>query len=281
MNKIIFLGLLLIILFIVIRSNGNLKENFKNIPKKKNIFDKDLVIDLDGGMCNKIRTLLGFYYLAKINKVKLYALWQNSPECPGYYEDLFRPLENVIIIKEPENIKKLNNVHDLGTLNDFIPWNFGVPASKHFQFYKNLKITDKLKQRILFFINNHLKGRPSLGLHIRRTDLVDYKDKLKIKLQDDEYYQNEITKFLKKNKNGVIYLATDHNNTQSYYKNIYHDKLLFYDVIPLNDNLRKTELSHGLIDIIILSKCSKFIGTDKSSFSHMVEFFKKFHSNIV
>ena len=278
MNKLIFLVLLIIFLFTIIRICGDLKENFKNIKKK---FNKDLVIYLKGGMCNKIRALIGFYYLSKINKVKLYAIWENSHECPGDYEDLFNNLKNVIILKNSADIKKLKNVHNLGSLNDFIPQNFGAPDGPHFKLYKDLIIKDNLKKKILFFINNNLKGKPSLGLHIRRTDLLDFQEKLKLKLKDDKYYEKQINNFLKENNDGVIYLATDNNDTQSYYKTIYKDKLKFYDVIPINNNLRKTDLSHGLIDIIILSKCNKFVGTFKSSFSDMVMYFKMHHSNIV
>ena len=266
-NHIIIISIFII--FII--NNTYLKYNI-NEPFTEN--KKDLLVICDGGFCNKLRTIIGFGYLAKKKNKNLYAVWKKGRECPGYFRELFLSIKNIILLDSSSNLPK--NVINYGILNDYIYKNHGTKYNEHLQYYKKLKI----KKNILDKINNYIKINnisKCLGVHIRKTDHIEYlknNNNKQFPIRDYDFYEKEIDKFMKNNNNN-IYLATDNKTTQDYFIKKYPN-ILFYKLIEQSDNLRQTTLEDALIDISILSRCNKFIGTHLSSLTYMVTDFKNY-----
>lgn len=273
-KKFCFIILFVLVLILFFINNKNIiSEKFVNK-------EQDIFVELEGGLCNKIRTIVGFNYLARKKNVKLYTLWEYSSECPGYFEDLFYSIDNVIILRNKHQIPK-KNIKSYYKLNDFKSKKHNLKNNEHLINYKNLKIKNSIKNEINNFIEkNDITN--SLGLHIRRTDHIEYlnNNNRQYMIRDYDYYNKKIEIFQKSNNHKNVFIATDNLDTQKYYRNKYPN-IIFLKFIKPNNNLRKTSLEDALKDIIILSKCKYFKGTVYSSFSNLVRTLKKWNPNIL
>lgn len=277
-KKKIFYCIFILLIFILftICKRTNILEKFNNkykVIKDLSNLNQNLLVELEGGLCNKLRTLNGFGYLAKLKNVKLFAIWEYSPECPTNFDDLFYNISNIIILKNKNNIP--NNVVNIGKCSNYVRRQWNIKDNNHKKFYKNFK----LKENVITEINNFLGKNDlnnTLGLHIRRTDHIIYlKNSNNMHLyRDDTFYINEINKFMKNNKNGKIFLATDNKKTQDFFINNFNN-IIYLKKIEKNNKLRTTYVKDALIDIIILSKCKKFVGSLKSSFTTTANIFRK------
>lgn len=259
---------ILFILFFLYNILVYRKENFYNI-------EKDIYVELEGGLCNKIRTLVGFNYFARLKNKKLYAVWKYGPECPCNFYDLFENMPNTIILLN--NKKKPDNIIDYGLLNEFVAKKYNLKKNNiYINNYKNLKIKKNILDKVKKVINNKNNSN-ILGLHIRRTDHVVYLNRINKNnlFRDNNYYEKKINLFNKFNPNSSVYLATDNYKTQKYFCQKYNNIIYNYKIPKKSRKLRVTSCEDAIIDILILSKCKEFVGTNMSSFTNLIKTFRK------
>ena len=65
----------------------------------------------------------------------------------------------------------------------------------------------------------------------------------------------------------IFFLSTDNLETQTKFKKLFNNRIIFFDSIKESDNLRKTSLENAIIDLFLLSKCKQIIGSNGSSYS--------------
>lgn len=182
------------------------------------------------------------YYSNKNNNITVF---YNIVHCISYLED------NIINYCVPYPSKKINKNNYTNELKLLI---------------KKLIPKKIIEEKIISNCKN-IDFNKTLGIHIRLTD-GGFKD---LKYIDAFNY---ITKFLEKNTEHKIYVATDDLSIESKLKDIFNKKIITMSDYFGNyeDKVKNNEygLKNSIIEMYILSKCNTFIGTKGSSFSFMV-----------
>jgi hypothetical protein len=146
---------------------------------------------------------------------------------------------------------------------------------KHFKeqnvLYSLLKpvksIQDKITQISSRFDSN------TVGVHVRRGDAWNSKTKDKFKVSDDDSFFNLMDKEINQNPEVVFFLATDSKETSEKFLNKYADRMIRdEEKIYFNSVCQhqpKYNQDYAVVDLFLLSKTNKIIGSNWSSFSHL------------
>jgi hypothetical protein len=245
-----------------------------------------------GGISNRIKCLISSMKLAEKTNRDLIVYWPKDEACNCNFSDLF---ENEIKGVSKEELKKiiLNKNYELYQ-NYFnkMKKEFVLVDSSRFEGFSQediqLKFEKtsrevvkeilsylnklKVKKEILIQVNKFIKKKFSknmIGIHIRRGDFV----KLSIAdISPDEKFIEEMKKEIEKNKNVKFFLATEDKNTEKVFRKIFLKKIITF---PKKTSKREDEgsVEEALIELIILSKCDKLIGSYGSTFTEMAWFF--------
>jgi len=279
MNVILIIIVIVIVLitFIYITCpNLHLKNNIVPFYKRKdNLFPdiktdkKEITLFCTSGLSNRIRTILGFYYISKLNDKLLNVIWISDNTCNGEFLDYFIPIKGVNVFN-----KIIEDIDYTGQSTiEIILKNYNIDVTKDIykELYKHIKPVDSIENKIDNFVKkNDIENL--IGIHVRRTDYTgNFIGKLLNGSNEDKEFFDFINKY---SKNLPFYIATDNKETQDIYKNKYKNRALFYEKIKKSTNLRKTTLENAIIDIYILSYCRKIKGTANSSFSEFSKYLK-------
>lgn len=245
-----------------------------------------MYILLQNGLSNRLRTLVGFWYIADKTNRSIIFHWDTKDQaCNGLWSDIYESLTSVA----GPNIH-LFDTHKLSTITyDFIGHNTISETIKKFapQLIKNGNIAELItaiedtyyprlrpKKYILdevdrfFQVNNKPGNVIDIAIHIRRTDHSE------LAKQNNSYTTfEEFDEFIAANKNKKIFLATDNLDVQKKYANC-----LVYKPITKSKSCRQTPLTNALIDILIAARCSKFKGSGYSSFSGLIQIYNRAYS---
>lgn len=215
------------------------------------------------GLCNRLQTLIGFYTFCNGGDLKI--VWEKNNECPGFFEDYFKPLTNLFFLKEKTN-------QNQGRYYKFDKEKFKVDYSFEELMINNYSLIQP--KSFITEIITKMKVSKMVGLHIRRTDFLPHIKKFNPKIVkeiDDNYFFKIIKKILAKNPNQLFYLATDNSHTQKLFYGLFPKNIKFYKIIYDSENTRKTNLEDSVIDLFSLVNTKEFYGTKESSFSDFVE----------
>jgi hypothetical protein len=235
---------------------------------------------LKHGLANRLRTIIGYLY-AGIQKKETYIFhWTiNDDACNGKFSDIFLPLNlpeygkvEIVECDEQKNIRYHFRGQD--TIIEIIKRELPEEINKH-----NISILEtKLychyipKQHIMYKIFKVLEHQNSfVAMHIRRTDHIELAKRNNRFTGDMEF-----DFFVMENKNDRIFLTTDNKEIQDKY--LKYNNIFVYKRITPNNNLRQTSLEDAVIDIFIASKSKKFKGSGWSSFSHLIEIFRRINN---
>lgn len=247
------------------------------------------LITTRGGLANRLRTVAGFYFVAKCVKRPLYVQWLPDDACPAFFSALFQPIDNVhfvsgkkdcdAVLFTDEIFKFAGQTTIRAILQDFE--SFLLPK----------KPIDELEQSALEFyaqltpienlINIIEKQKPSFdidvvyGLHVRRTDHIELAINRVGSYTTDEEFFSIIDRHLLESPTAKFYLSTDNGGTQKTFRARYGQKVVFWykdiDCEPICDvkknNLRHTSVEHAVIDLFLLAQCKSIYGSTWSSFS--------------
>lgn len=119
-----------------------------------------------------------------------------------------------------------------------------------------------------------------LGVHVRSWYCSKHS------LHSNSIFENEIDKF---DKNKKIFFCSDNSDVQSYFVEKYKDRIITYDRDIYNNPLQAESGHHdniqittdAFIELLILSKCAKIIGTYASSFDEVAWWFSECKSKVI
>lgn len=207
-----------------------------------------MLIQPNGGLCNRLRVIFSYKIVADANLEKLKVLWINNSTCNGEFLDYFQPLNNVEFISKSEELPIYSGCATFPNLKpdykDLIPIK---------------KVMDEIERRI-----EHLDYGNYISAHIRRTDLTKGVLSKNKYISDDEF----INFFNKSDKK--IFLSTDNPETQHKFKKIYKDRIIIFNEIENNNSLRMTSLEEAVIDLYLCVSSQEFKPTHYSSFSDLI-----------
>jgi hypothetical protein len=226
------------------------------------LLDPYITVYARDGLNNKIRVILSFLYTANIDNKKLRIIWIKDDQCPDNFNNLFEPIDNVEFIYT-------NDIPD-----NLIDINTGWTADEDYiknNYYKYLKPIKSIQNDI----NNTIKilKNDYISCHIRRTDIVTLQKYFGSSFnihQDNEYitFINQYPKDLN------IYIATDNQDTQQKFIDLYGDRII-YKKIDRSNNLRQTSLQDAVKDMYVCAGAKYFMGSPWSSFTDSINEIRK------
>ena len=221
-----------------------------------------LTINLNYGLCNRLKILLSYLYQLHNNKFgnkKLRIIWNINDDCPDIFNNLFEPFENVDMAYDNKNIYFIDlNLYTCNNINtDYISHNYYKLLKPLPHIQENIDNTKKLLQ----------KSNPAyIACHIRRTDILKLYEILNITTYlSDQDYMHFINQYP---SNVKVYIATDNYETQQKFINFYGNRLI-YKKIESSSNLRQTSLQDAVVDMYICAGAKYFLGSI-SNFTDMI-----------
>jgi len=274
-------------------------ENKFSIPQKNK---KNVYIKVQNGLANRLRTINSFYSLSILFGKNLFVCWESGP---GWSNDKFTDLfinQEINFISGEEYSTKKNNIFDLKSSiiksDDSISYTFNESVRSIFHkiltedfcysgdscleymmphffkeqncFYSRLQpikwIQDKIDKIYNINFNNN-----TVGIHIRRGDAWNSTCKNQFKVSDDQSFFCLLDEEIDKNPNVNFFLSTDSEETNEIFLNKYRDKIFyntnktFFNSVCMYEP--KYNQDDAVVDLFLLSKTSKIIGSNWSSFS--------------
>lgn len=264
---------------------------------------KNLYVNVQKGLCNRLRAYASAELLAKKTNRNLIVIWKPDYHCEARFNDLFKNKVNIIdspdlvdpvnmdiyncMDNEPGGGKKEQFInHD--TNNDIyiktaysLNYDFSSIKSEN-EFLKNLKPVDKISILLKTFpdIND------CIGIHVRQGGGAAYNDtrwdspdemtgKGKEHIyywrqkSKPEYFLLELKKILKKNRKQKFFLASDHKEIYDFFTNKYSNSIVY---LPRNCFDRSIEQQYyALADLYLLSKTKYILGSYWSSFTEIAQ----------
>lgn len=241
-----------------------------------------LLLKLDGGLCNRLRAMMSARALATETDCPLTVFWKTDSEMNVCWRDLFlAPPDFKILDMKPETIwsrllfsryKKYatlpNNPQvieeSLRKSSKWKPWTlftcseFYRPDRVDYSFVRPIpSLADEIARVWHDIGGDRVEVR---GIHIRRTDNAK-----SIEHSPDRLFFERIRLDLQQNPDLVFFLATDDDSVKVEMRE------RFGVSVYTRGNLAKREDAQGVLDAVIdlflLSKCSKIYGSYWSSFS--------------
>ncbi len=246
------------------------------------------------GLCNRLRGLAGYYALSKSLNWELFYTWEADPSCPGLIDEVFLPIPGALFVAQ---LPKPNDqtLSIVTSASDQRPTHCGSPPELTFQahgqgrvdranfdgfvaqFYQLLTPINAVVQRVEALMGPaEAPGFPSLGSHIRRTDMVDLRARKGLPPLRNGI-PSYAASFLNQYPDGRVFLACDNPASLEQAKAILGPRALSFDHHWIEANraasedttkqARLTGLFDAVCDLYMLAKCDSIIGTVGSSFS--------------
>ena len=246
------------------------------------------------GLSNRIRSMAGHYALSKIQNLTASFEWHYDDSCPGIFDEVFQEIPEFSFTKPDHSEDYLTNRFDIYVSSATKPTTCGSHPDAIFDSYLKNDTSD----RVVFdnfvsefysilkpsnFVLEAIQGLLSqvtvkvLGVHIRRTDMIDHSIKLGIEPPNDEILLNEVKDYLKNNDVEKIYVAADNPKSIELMESEFpgliisqNSEWIMSNGQLVNDSkiqARLTSLTQAVSDVYLLSRCNYIIGTKLSSFS--------------
>jgi hypothetical protein len=272
-----------------------------SIPQKHR---KNIYIKVQNGLANRIRTVNSFYSLSESCGKNLFVCWEKGQGwSDDKFTDLFNTNQSVNFIDSDEfsakgqkifNLQSSINKEENGLSYTFFDSEKNIyykimtedfcyegdscleyMMPKFFKeqnhFYSLLHpvqwIQDKIDAVSNTFDNN------TVGVHVRRGDAWNSRIKDKFKISDDQSFFYLLDKEIDKNPDVKFFLSTDSEETNRKFINRYGNKIIynqekvFFNSVFVHEP--KYHQDDAVVDLFLLSKTSKIIGSNFSSFSYL------------
>ncbi len=266
-----------------------------------------LIINPIGGLANRMRTLAGGLTMASELGLDYKVIWLKNWEIAAGYEDIFelpeclkdkiempsktkyefffsiprkrnlwisgltlRRFELVLydskvpltsILSREDSDEELNRIVRQATIGGKSCYIQGGTNIYGFSpdFYRDLFI---LRGKLQMKVNEVLAvlGDSPIGVHIRRTDNI-----MSIEHSPLSLFESEIEKIVQKNPSQMFYLATDSDEVKRVLKDRFGTNLVTSENSARRDT--REGIEDAAVEMFVLSKTSKIIGSYYSSFS--------------
>jgi hypothetical protein len=272
-----------------------------SIPQK---YRKNIYIKVQNGLANRIRTVNSFYSLSESCGKNLFVCWESGP---GWSKDKFTDLfinQEINFISCEEYFIHTNKIFNLQSSvcksYDRLSYTFHESIKNIFYkimtedfcyngdscleymmpnffkeqncFYPYLQPTQFIQDKIDKIYNNNFNNN-TVGVHVRRGDAWNSTCKNQFKISDDQSFFCLLDQEIDKNPNVNFFLSTDSEEANTTFLSKYSDKI-FYNTEKTFFNSTcqyqpKYNQDDAVVDLFLLSKTSKIIGSNFSSFSYV------------
>ncbi|MEM9484614.1 MAG: nodulation protein NodZ [Cyanobacteria bacterium P01_F01_bin.116] len=138
-------------------------------------------------------------------------------------------------------------------------------------FHKHLRLTSKVQERIDSFREQHFKGRPTIGIHIRRSDkAISY-----------PWYKRALAEHVRRYPDARIFLATDNRDVEAEISSLYPNVSMVPKWLPTpglraHGNVHCPDLKEhaieALLDLFLLASCDYLIYSRTTSFGLLASY---------
>lgn len=252
-------------------------------------YNKFTVIKVMNGLCNRLQVIYSFLYYAKKFNKKLVVVWEKDDACPDLYYKFFKKNKNIIFFDKDYNFKytymgyknipkicnKIDKISKKELLSNQL---FKLCRHKNYRKkkFKSRYQTLKLNNYMQNIINKNIGilNANYLAIHVRRTDIVDYYNRISKDVNIVKYsdYEN----FLDEYPDYNVYIATDNLDTQLYFYNKYKDRIKIIKFIKKTNNMRQTTLKESIIDLYMCINATYFMGSPRSTFTTFINKNRKY-----
>ena len=286
----------LYILVMWLSGSTTFKESVHYLHKKK---DRRTMITLVpvGGLANRMKAIDAAIGLAQEADARLHIIWFKDKGLNCRFDQLFRSLElKGVTLKEASWIDKLifdrprrKNFHlprlfqrvlfdeciyeNEATQRfyrnyDFLSWtkerNVYIASCVYFYsqtsrpLFQIFQPAEKVQEQIRKFTDTFV--RPTIGIHIRRTDNIG-----SISQSPTELFIEKMQEEIGKNGDCQFYVATDSEEEKKRLKDIFGERIL---TLPrAADRNSITGMQDALVELYVLSHTQKILGSMQSSYS--------------
>ena len=267
--------------------------------------DKYMISMSAGGISNRLKCLISVLRFSEKYSRKSYLVWERNHTCGANFNDLFKTkmdmkdsafvnkirtsdISTDINSKESLNkkyiilngwrlslsydeldkyphLKEKHNLDEWGLDYNFknIPEKIKKEIIKHF---KKFKPVDVVQKKIDKFVKDH-DLKKLVGVHIRRGDFAS----LPIspgRVSSDKYFIKKMREILEKDPKTKFFLSTDSPEVEKKYEELFEGKIVKYS----KNSFVRTDVAatqESLVDLMLLSKTKKILGTYKSTFTEV------------
>lgn len=247
------------------------------------------------GLSNRLRTIAGYTYIGFMTGDNFVFHWDMEDRaCNGGFNSIFeafiprfnRTAKRIEIVDRPRDPDI--NYYFIGqdTIDNIIRmetptiWANKVNvADIETDIYRYFIPKRIIRNKVNTFLRQFDKVRLAAAIHIRRTDHATIA-KNKNRFTEDDVFKT----FIEKNKHMRVFLATDSRQVQEVftkYRNVVVYKAIDPEEIPKGKwCLRATTLENALIDILIAAVSKDFVGSDYSSYSHLIDIYHRVNQRV-
>jgi len=256
-----------------------------------------------GGISNRLKIMVSLMRLAKKTKSNFYFYWPKNKLCNLEFQDLFEKMNGEITKEEAKKVLESKNKKYYGdnlNLFDFpnkekvifSGWRFIfqtkdiIPLSKDVLFkgqknldYEFFNTPLELREELSCLLRNFKPLPPlmkkikefsekenisqAIGIHMRRGDFKEAQE-----ISSDKRFLKKIQEILEKDPKVRFFLCTDSKESEKLLKKDFGEKIITYPKKEF-DRLKKEFLQEGLIELFLLSKTKRIIGSYLSSYTEM------------
>ncbi len=225
----------------------------------------EILILLRHGLANRLRTIVGYLYIAEKLGRKIHFHWDTTDkECNGSWEDLFEPVEFITscapVPREFYYFIGQNTVDRIikGHFPEENRATYSSPWIREIELEYYLRF--RIQPDILARVQEVAPQEPFAAVHIRRTDHTV------LAKEAGKYTSFEkFNEFIQKHK--LVYLATDSRDVQKKYPQLLRNREITKEAAL---QLRQTSLKDAMVDVLVCAQAEHFMGSGYSSFTHLV-----------
>jgi len=227
------------------------------------------------GLCNRLRGLATWRTVAAMRNEAFRMYWQPSRTCPVEFYELFEgmPLLHLSKITGEEQVVNCEGPWGEGTHACDKPWDIWSrhrPCGNVHYFMKHVQYAMRQLKPTPAVETAFEAARPPyayhmVGVHVRGTDNVAEAKKQGIYLRAEAYIQR-MQQIQRRLPSTEFFVACDNIGDEAAIRDAVpgvHVQPKHYD----SQHVRHTTMKAALVDLMILSRCSRIIGTWGSSFS--------------
>ena len=243
-----------------------------------------IIVQPLGGLCNRMRAIVGALSLARKMGKTVKVLWTMDSTLNAHFSELFEDIPCDVIECELDSLKykmlfhwyrdiKCSMILDDAWISDnargkkYDTWKDKVEGRNLF-LQTNLDILldgdysiFKAKESVVRKMNNVVCDENTIGLHIRRTDNINA-----VKYSPTSLFFAKVEEELKENADTKFYLATDDPQEEKAFLDRFGNRIMIYKKHSLDRNT-PIAIKDALVDLYNLSHCRKIYGSYWSSFS--------------
>ena len=259
-----------------------------------------IIVQPQGGLCNRMRTIAGAASLSSKFDCCLTVFWVSDPSLNIKFTDLFSLPSSVKIVEYKLTSLKYKLMFHLykdvlryQILDD--AWVYRFARGKEFETWRHLVDGKNIflisSADILFdgdycslfrpnmemvqSLNTANCGKDTIGIHIRRTDNANA-----VKYSPTHLFVSRVHKELETNPETRFYLATDDPKEEDMFKNEFGDKIMIYEKHSLDRN-NPIAVKDALVDLYNLSCCKKILASYYSSFSDVAALWGNIEKEVI